>query len=102
MSNTRQVAHGLIDRLPETQLSGLVQFLETIIDPMAASIANAPPEDEEIGADEEQAVAEAREWRKHNEPIPHERVLADFGLTMADFERMGQTPLRRGPNGSGD
>jgi hypothetical protein len=50
-------------------------------------------EDEEISAEEEQAVAEGREWLKHNKPIPHEEVLADFGLTMADFERMGQTPL---------
>jgi len=101
MSETRQVAHELVDRLPETQLSGLVQFLETIVDPVAAAIANAPPEDEEIGADEERAVAEAREWLRHNEPIPHEEVLADFGLTMADFERMGKTPLGREPNGSG-
>ena len=41
------------------------------------------------------AVAEADEWLKHNQPIPHEEVLADFGLTMADWESMGQEPLGR-------
>jgi hypothetical protein len=27
--------------------------------------------------------SEADEWPKHNEPIPHEEVLAEFGLTLA-------------------
>jgi len=44
-------------------------------------------------------VAEAREWLKHNKPIRHEEVLAEFGLTMADFERMGRTPLAEEKNG---
>jgi hypothetical protein len=96
----REHAHQLIDRLPETQLSALVGLLETIVDPVAAALRNAPLEDEEISAEEEQAVAEAREWLKHNKPIPHEEVLAEFGLTMADFERMGQTPLPADPKGS--
>jgi hypothetical protein len=38
---------------------------------------------------ERRAVAEADEWLKHNEPIPHEEVLAEFGLTMADWDNMG-------------
>jgi len=59
MSDTRQLAHDLIARLPETQLSGLVRLLETIVDPVAAALANAPLEDEEISEDEERAVSEA-------------------------------------------
>jgi hypothetical protein len=62
-------------------------------DPVCRALASAPLEDEEIPAEEEQAVAEAREWRKHNRPIPHGEVLAELGLSMADFERMGRTPL---------
>lgn len=46
----------------------------------------------EYGA-EEHGATEAREWLKHNEAIPNEAVLAEYGLTNADFERMGQTPL---------
>lgn len=93
MSSTRQHAHQLIDRMPEAQLTGLVQFLETIVAP------GVPFEDEEIGEEEERAVAEAREWLKHNQPIPHEEVLAEFGLTIADWERMGRTPLPDEKNG---
>ena len=42
---------------------------------------------------ERKAVAEADEWLKHNQPIPHEEVLAEFGLTMADWDKMGQEQL---------
>jgi hypothetical protein len=46
-----------------------------------------------LGNAERKAVAEAAEWLKHNQPIPHEDVLAEFGLTMADWDKMGQEPL---------
>jgi hypothetical protein len=60
---------------------------------MSRALVNAPVEDEEIGAEEESAAAEAREWLKHNKPVPHEKLLADLGLTPDDFARMGRTPL---------
>jgi hypothetical protein len=93
MSDARQDAHQLIDRMPEAQLHGLVQFLRTIVEP------HVPLEDEEIGEEEERAVTEAREWLKHNTPIPHEEVLAEFGLTISDWERMGRMPLPDEKNG---
>jgi hypothetical protein len=82
MSDTRQLAHDLIDRLPETQLSGLVRFLETIVDPVAGALANAPPEDEEISQDEERAVGEARESLKRNggRGVPHSEAMRRLGL----------------------
>lgn len=46
MSDTRQHAHQFIDRMPETKLSGLVKFLETIVDPVAVALRNAPIDDE--------------------------------------------------------
>ncbi len=55
---------------------------------------DAPFEDEPISEEETRAVAVSKAWLKHHEPIPHEDVLADFGLTSADFEAMGQTPLK--------
>ena len=42
---------------------------------------------------ERKAVGEADEWLKHNQPIPHEEVLAEFGLTMNDWEKMAEEPL---------
>lgn len=94
----KQHAHVMIDLLAPEKLAAVVGLLEVMLDPVARALANAPLEDEEISEKEERTVAESREWLKHNKPIPHEDVLADFGLTMADFERMGQTP-QQSPNG---
>jgi hypothetical protein len=96
----RHQAHAYLDRLPPEQLSAVRGLLETMLDPVARALANAPIEDEEISVEEERAVAESREWLKHNRPIPHEEVLAEFGLTMEDFERMGRTPLPPDSNGA--
>jgi len=93
MNDYRQHAHQLIDRMPETQLSGLVHFLETIVEPVSYTLANAPLDDEPFTEEERHAVAEAEEWLRHNKPIPHEQVLAELGLTMADWERMAEEPL---------
>jgi len=41
-----QHAHQLIDRLPEAQLSTVVGLLQTIVDPVAAALSNAPMDDE--------------------------------------------------------
>ena len=50
------------------------------------------PDDDTLTEAEHKAVAEADEWLKHNEPIPHKQVLAEFGLTMADWEKMADEP----------
>jgi hypothetical protein len=86
MSDSRQHAHDLIDRLPETQLSALVGLLETIVDPVAAALHRAPIDDEPVTEAEERAVQEAREWLKHNPGIPFEQVVAELGLTMEEVK----------------
>jgi hypothetical protein len=96
----RQKAHAYLDRLPPEQLSAVRGLLETMLDPVSRATANAPIEDEEISAEEERAVAGAREWLRHNKAIPHEEVLAVLGLTLDDFERMGRTPLPPEENGA--
>jgi hypothetical protein len=82
MSDTRQQAHQLIDRMPETQLSGLVQFLETIVDPVATALRNAPLDDEPETDDEKAAVTEARTWLQQNgdKGIPHAEAMRRLGL----------------------
>jgi hypothetical protein len=39
------------------------------------------------------AVEASREWLKNHEPISHEEVLAEFGLTLEDFACVGHTSL---------
>ena len=82
MPDARQLAHELIDCLPDTQISALVGFLKTVVDPVAAALRDAPEDDEPVTEEEERAVAESREWFKHNPGIPFEQVVAELGFTM--------------------
>ena len=91
MSDSRQHIHALIDQLDAGQLAAVGQLLEVMTDPVARSLANAPVDDEPLTQEESDALDRAEEWLKHNKPIPHEAVLAEFGLSLADF------PLRKSP-----
>jgi hypothetical protein len=81
MSN-RERAHQLIDGMLETQLTALVGLLETIVDPVAIALRNAPIDDEPETEEEKQAVAEARVWLQRNggKGIPHEEAMRRLGL----------------------
>jgi hypothetical protein len=80
----KQHAHELLDQLGPTQLAAVVHLLETMV---------SPEEDlDTLSASERKAVAEADEWLTGNPPIQHEEVLAEFGLTMKDWEKMGKEP----------
>jgi len=52
---------------------------------VSRALAIAPVEDEEIGEEEEQAVARSKEWFQHNEGIPFEQVVAECGFTMDEI-----------------
>jgi hypothetical protein len=92
-ANEKQQAHELIERLAPSQISAIVHLLEVMIDPMARSLANAPVDDEPVSEEEAREIAAARASLDRGEGIPHEKVLAEFGLSLEDFERMGRTPL---------
>ena len=84
-TNEKRQAHELIERLPPTQLSAVVGLDEAILDPVSRAIAHAPIDDEPVTAEEEKALAEAREWSQHNKSIPHEQVLAELGITQEEI-----------------
>ena len=88
-----QLAHELIDRLAPAQTAALVQLMRTMVDPVESALAHIPFEDEAISEEEKLAVAASKEWLKTHDPIPNEEVLAEFGLTVEDFEQMGRAPL---------
>ena len=100
-TNPKQEAHELIERISTAQASAVVHLISSMLDPVDRAIANAPFEDEEISEEETRDVAAAKAWLKDHEPIPNEEVLAEFGLTAEDFERMGQTPLAPEPRHPG-
>jgi len=82
MTEPREQAHRLIDCLPETQVSALVGLLESIVDPVAAALRDAPIDDEPETADEKHAVAEARDWlaQRGGRGIPHDGAMRRLGL----------------------
>jgi hypothetical protein len=85
--NEKRRAHELIDRLEPKQASAVVGLLESLVDPVSRAIRNAPIDDEPVTTEEEEAVNQSREWLEHNQPIPHEQVLAELGITKEEIER---------------
>lgn len=82
----KQLAHALIDRLDASQVVIALRFLEFIaMDPVARSMVAASLDDEPLTGEEEQALAASKEWFKRNKGIPHEEVLAEFGLESKRF-----------------
>lgn len=88
----RQQAHAFLDRLAPDQLAAVRGLLETMLDPTDRELALIPIDDEPETEQERQAVAEALESLDRNGGVSMETVLADFGLSMADFEALGRTP----------
>lgn len=99
MSETRDHVHALIDHLPPGKLAAVETLLESMLDPLSRKLALASVDDEPFTNEQRQAVAEAIEWSGQNAPIPLEDVLADLGLTMADWDAMGRTQLPQEQNG---
>lgn len=82
LQQQRQQAHELIDLLPATKLAAIRNLLEIFLE----------EDNDTLSPAEAKAIAEAEEWSRHNDPVPHEQVLAEFGLSMADWEKMSREP----------
>ena len=59
-----------------------MQFLETIVDPVATALRNAPLDDEPETDQEKAAVADAKTWLQNNggKGIPHAEAMRRLGL----------------------
>ena len=86
LNQEREQAHALLDMLPAEKLNAVRSLLEAMGDPVSRALANAPIDDEPMTEEEERAVAEAREWLKHNPGIPFEQVVAELGFTMEEVK----------------
>ena len=79
-------AHELLGQLKPGKLAAVVHLLEVMVHDEDIEDGDT------LSPAEANAIAEAEEWSKHNAPISHERVLAEFGLSMADWEKMSREP----------
>jgi hypothetical protein len=86
IAQEKQQVHQLVDHLAPIQVAALRNLLETMVDPVARALALAPIDDETLTPEELKALDEADEWLKHNEPIPHDRVLAELGFTREELD----------------
>jgi len=93
VNQQRDHAHAFLDRLPAPQLSAVCGLLESMLSPLDRKLALAPIDDEPVTPEEAAAVQAALESLKNNGGVPMEEVLADFGLTLDDFQKMAETPL---------
>jgi hypothetical protein len=86
LTHEKEQLHELVERLAPSQVHAVRGLLRVMLDPVSRAIANAPVDDEPLTADDARALDEAREWLKRSEPIPHEQVLAELGITLEEIE----------------
>jgi len=100
-TNPKQQAHELIDRISTAQASAVVTLITAMLDPVDRALANAPFDDEPVSEAEARDIAAGRAAYARGEVVSNEEVLAEFGLTAEDFERMGRTPIEGEPRRAG-
>jgi len=93
----RQRAHAYLDRLPTDQISAVCGLLESMLTPLDRKLALAPIDDEPVTPEDAAAFQAGIASLERNGGVPVEEVLADFGLTLADFHKMAETPLPEEP-----
>jgi len=76
-------ARQLLDRLGPSQLAAVVHLLEAMV---------SDEDRDTLSSAERKAIAEADAWLEHNQPIAHEKILADVGLSSSDWEKMADEP----------
>ncbi len=86
----RQQAHALLDLLAPAKLGVVRSLLEVMVD---------DDDGDELTEEDRAAIQVGLASLDKNGGVPMEDVLADFGLTMADFEQMAATPDPPGRHG---
>jgi hypothetical protein len=78
---TKERLHQLVDELSEAEASDALRYVASRSkDPVLRLLENAPEEDEEIFAEEEAAVQEARDELAAGAPtFPLEQVMRELG-----------------------
>ncbi len=80
LDQERREAHALIDALPPEKLTAVKSLLEVMVEPLARSLALAPPEEEELTPETAAALDRARDSLTRGEGVPHNEILREFGL----------------------
>jgi hypothetical protein len=83
LNQEREQAHALLDLLPPAKLGAVRSLLEVMVD---------EDDDGELTEEDRAAIQAGLDSLDKNGGIPMEEILADFGLSVADFEKMAAVP----------
>lgn len=97
----RQHAHAYLDCLPGNQVAAVRTLLESMLSPMDRLLATAPIDDEPVTDEDRTAIQAGIDSLKRDGGVSTEDILADFGLTVTEFERLPLKPLSEDCNGHG-
>ncbi len=89
----RRQAHADLDRLTADQIHAVQGLMESMLTP---SFPHIPFEDEPVPDDERAAINAGIASLEANGGVSMEEVLAEFGLTMAEFDQMPDPPSHSG------
>jgi hypothetical protein len=84
LQQERKQAHALLDQLPPAKLGAVRSLLEVMLED--------EEDDEELTEEDRRAIQVGLDSLEKHGTVSMEEVLADFGLTMADFEKMAHEP----------
>src|SRR5690242_14153672 len=85
----KQHAHELIDRLPSSQITTAIRFLEfMLLDPLERTVALAPADYEPVTGEDRRRIKDGESWfaQHGGTGVPMDDVLADFGVKPEDFQ----------------
>jgi hypothetical protein len=94
VAEQRQHVRAYIELLPGDQLSAVHDLLESMLSPLDRKLALAPIDDEPVTPEDIAAIEASAAAFDAGHSVSMEEILADFGLTMDDFEKMGQTEIQ--------
>ncbi len=90
----KEHATALLGYLKPEQLDALIPLLATMVPTLERNLAAAPWDDEPVSEEEMRDIEESRIWREKNSPISNAEVLAEYGLTEEEFDRMRKARLK--------
>jgi hypothetical protein len=83
LQQERQQAHALLDLLPPAKLGAVRSLLEVMIE---------DDDDDELTEEDRVAIQAGLDSLDKNGGFPMADVLADFGLSMTEFEKLAAAP----------
>jgi hypothetical protein len=93
LQSQRHLAHAYLDRLAPDQVNAVRSLLESLLSPLDRRLALTPIDDEAVTADDRTVIEAGVRSLEKNGGSSMEEVLNDLGLTLAEFEKLPESPL---------